>query len=248
MSSFHAEMGNFVFWAIALVTAGMTAFYIFRVYFYTFFGTKNNANAHPHESPMIMAAPLIVLSFFALVIGFAAHAVDQFLSPVFGTVVVHHEDALLETIAVFAGLGGILTAGLIYMTSHDKLDFAKQAFAPLYDLLFNKFYVDEIYNFLIVKPVRAIGAFLEEKGEREGIDRAVDETAAQVKGISRGISLWQSGKVRIYALNMVVGMVTILMFVVFFISKDIGNAINVDPHRIHSIAGGVCPSVFEGRQ
>jgi len=198
-----------------VITAGMTAFYIFRVYFYTFLGNKSNPDAHPHESPMIMAVPLIVLSFFALVMGLAAPAVDQFLSPVFGGVAHHYEDATLETIAVFAGLGGILTAALIYMTSHDKLDFAKQAFAPLYDLLYNKFYVDEIYDFLIVKPVRAIGAFLEEKGEREGIDRAVDETASQVRGVSQAISLWQSGKVRTYALNMVVGMVTILMFVVF---------------------------------
>lgn len=215
MSAYHAEMGNIVFWAIALVTAGMTAFYIFRVYFYTFFGKQSDPDAHPHESPMLMAVPLVILAFFALLMGFAAHGVDQFLAPVFGGEAHHYEDAMLETIAVIVGIGGILTAGVIYLTSHDKLEFAKQALAPLYDLLINKYYIDEIYDFLIVKPMRAIGAFLEQKVEKEGIDRAVDETAAQVREVSRGISLWQSGKVRTYALNMVVGMVTILMFVVF---------------------------------
>jgi NADH-quinone oxidoreductase subunit L len=87
--------------------------------------------------------------------------------------------------------------------------------APLYDLLFQKYYVDEIYDFLIVRPTKAIGAFLEQKAEREGIDFVVDEVGLQVKEVSRGISLWQSGKVRTYALNMIVGMVTILLFVVF---------------------------------
>ena len=215
MSSFHGEMGNIVFWAIAVITAGMTGFYIFRVYFYTFMGRKSDPGVHPHESPMIMAAPLFILAFFALVMGLAAPLVDQFLSPVFGGEVHHYDDAMLETIAVLAGVGGILAAGLIYMTSHDKLGFAKEALAPLYDVLFNKYYIDEIYDFLIVKPVRAIGAFFEEKVEKEGIDRAVDEAGAQVREISRGISFWQSGNVRSYALNMVVGVVAVLMFVVF---------------------------------
>jgi NADH-quinone oxidoreductase subunit L len=75
--------------------------------------------------------------------------------------------------------------------------------------------VDEIYDFLIVRPTKAIGAFLEQKGEREGIDFVVDQVAVQVKETSHIISLWQSGKVRAYALNMIVGVVTILMFVVF---------------------------------
>ena len=216
IASWHADMGNFVFWAIAVFTAGMTAFYIFRVYFYTFIGKQRNTDAHPHESPLIMAAPLLILAFFALVMGFAAPAVDAFLSPVFGREMVHYHDSFLETIAVIAGIGGIITAGLIYLTGQDKLEFAKQAFAPLYDLVYNKYYVDEIYDFLIVKPVRAIGGFFEEKVEREGIDRAVDEVGAGVREVSYGISLWQSGKVRSYALNMIVGVVTVLLFVVFF--------------------------------
>ena len=113
------------------------------------------------------------------------------------------------------GIGGIAAAGLIYMTSSDRLEFAKQALAPLYDLLYNKYYVDELYDFLFARPMRAIGKFMEDRAEKEGIDFAVDEVGKQVRGVSQGISLWQSGNVRTYALSMIVGVVTILMFVVF---------------------------------
>jgi len=128
---------------------------------------------------------------------------------------VHHDDAMLEIIAVAAALGGILTAVAIYMTGKDQLAFAKQMLAPIYEALFNKYYVDEIYDFLIVKPVKGIGKFMEERAEKQGIDLSVDQVGKQVREVSRGISLWQSGKVRIYALNMVAGMVTILLFVIF---------------------------------
>lgn len=215
MSSYYAEMGNFVFWAIAILAAGMTAFYIFRVYFYTFPGELRNPGAHPHESSMIMAVPLLVLASLALFSGLFGPSVDSFLSPVFGHVVEHHHDSLLETIAVAVGIGGIATAGLLYMVSKDRMSLIKEALAPIYDLLFHKFYVDEIYDYLIVRPTKAIGAFMEQKAEKEGIDFVVDEVGGQVKEASHVISLWQSGKVRTYALNMIVGMVTILLFVVF---------------------------------
>ena len=100
MSSYYADMGNFVFWAVAILAAGMTAFYIFRVYFYTFGGELRSPGAHPHESPMIMAVPLLVLASLALLSGLLGPWVDSFLSPVFGHVVEHHHDNVLETIAV----------------------------------------------------------------------------------------------------------------------------------------------------
>jgi NADH-quinone oxidoreductase subunit L len=215
LSSYHAEMGNIVFWAIAVLTAGMTAFYIFRVYLFTFFGRLRSPGVHPHESPMIMIIPLLVLAVLALLGGVLGPWVDSFLAPVFGHVAYHPHDNALESIALVVGIGGIATAGLLYMVSKERLDLFKEALAPLYDLLFHKYYVDEIYDYLIVRPTKAIGAFLEQKAEREGIDFTVDQVGLQIKEVSHGISLWQSGKVRSYALNMIVGVVTILMFVVF---------------------------------
>tara|TARA_Y100000590_G_scaffold12824_3_gene15555 strand:+ start:170 stop:2038 length:1869 start_codon:yes stop_codon:yes gene_type:complete len=215
LSSYHAEMGNFVFWAIALITAGMTAFYIFRVYFSTFIGQTRSPDLHPHESPVTMAFPLVFLAVLTLGGGALGPLVDGFLAPVFGREVHHFHDGVLETIALIAGIGGIATAALIYQVSKDRIELMKEVFAPLYDLLFNKYYVDEIYDFLIVKPTKAIGAFMEEKGEKQGVDFAVDQVGFQVKEVSRGISFWQTGRVRTYALNMVAGMVVILLFVVF---------------------------------
>jgi NADH-quinone oxidoreductase subunit L len=215
LSSYHEDMGNFVFWAIAVLTAGMTAFYIFRVYFYTFVGKTRSPEAHPHESPPLMVVPLLILATLALGGGVLGPWVNEFLGPVFGREVHHHHDGGLETIALFAGIGGIVTAALLYLTGKKRMELVKEAFAPLYDLLFNKYYIDEIYDLLIVKPTKAIGAFLEEKVEKEGIDFAVDQVGVQVKEVSRGIGVWQSGRVRSYALNMIAGMVIILLFVVF---------------------------------
>ena len=215
LSSYHEDMGNFIFWAIALITAGMTAFYIFRVYFSTFIGETRSPDAHPHESPTTMVLPLIILAVFALGGGLLSPLVDGFLAPVFGREAHHFHDGFLETIAVIAGIGGIATAALVYQVSKDRIELIKEAFAPLYDLVFHKYYIDEIYDLLIVKPTKAIGAFMEEKAEKQGIDFAVDEVGFQVKEISRRISFWQSGRIRTYALNMVAGMVIILLFVVF---------------------------------
>ena len=215
LSSYHEDMGNFIFWAIALITAGMTAFYIFRVYFSTFIGETRSPDAHPHESPTTMVLPLIILAVFALGGGLLSPLVDGFLAPVFGREAHHFHDGFLETIALIAGIGGIATAALVYQVSKDRIDLIKEAFAPLYELVFHKYYFDEIYDLLIVKPTKAIGAFLEEKAEKQGIDFAVDEVGFQVKEVSRRISFWQSGRIRSYALNMVAGMVIILLFVVF---------------------------------
>ena len=215
LSSYHEDMGNFIFWAIALITAGMTAFYIFRVYFSTFIGETRSPDAHPHESPTTMVLPLIILAVFSLGGGLLSPLVDGFLAPVFGREVHHFHDGFLETIALIAGIGGIVTAVLVYQVSKDRIELMKEALAPLYDLVFNKYYIDEIYDLLIVNPTKAIGAFMEEKVEKQGIDFAVDEVGFQVKEVSRRISFWQSGRIRTYALNMVAGMVIILLFVVF---------------------------------
>ncbi len=216
MNSYHAEYGNILFWAIAVFTAGMTGYYAFRMFFHTFMGTSNSPDAHPHESPWIMAGPLAVLAFFALMAGVLGPWTFEFLAPVFGgQVPLHHDDALLESIAVLAGIGGILTAVAIYQIGAERMKFAMEMMMPVHELLYRKYYVDEIYDFLIVKPVKAIGAFMEAKAEKEGMDFAVNQVGAKVLEASRGLSAWQSGRIRTYALNMVAGIVTILLFVIF---------------------------------
>jgi NADH-quinone oxidoreductase subunit L len=214
INSYHADMGNIIFWALAILGAIMTGFYIFRIYFYAFAG-QPRTDVHAHESPLVMIAPLCLLAFLSLTAGFGGGMVDDFLFNYFGTHMPHPDDLLFETIGLSAGLIGIVGAVVFYMTGKDRLEFAKQMLAPLHDLLLNKYYIDEIYDFLIVKPVRAIGIFLEKRAENLGIDFSVDQIGVQVREVSRLISFWQSGSVRSYALSMIVGVVTILTFVVF---------------------------------
>ena len=146
---------------------------------------------------------------------FVVTEIDFFLSNYFDAHMPHPDNPLLETIGLSAGLLGIFGAAGFFMTGKDRLEFVKQMLAPLYDLLFNKYYIDEIYDFMIVKPTRGIGAFLEKRAEKLGIDFAIDQVGLQIREISRLISIWQSGSVRSYAFNMIVGVVVILMFVVF---------------------------------
>ena len=214
INAYHADMGNIIFWAMAILGAIMTGFYIFRIYFYAFAG-QPRTGVHAHESPLVMIAPLCLLAFLSLTAGFGGGMVDGLLSNYFGTHMPHPDDLFLETIGLLAGLIGIVGAVVFYMTGKDRLEFAKQMLAPLYDLLLNKYYIDEIYDFLIVKPVRATGVFLEKRAETLGIDFSIDQVAVQVREVSRLISFWQSGSVRSYALSMIVGVVTILTFVVF---------------------------------
>ncbi|MFQ5671757.1 MAG: NADH-quinone oxidoreductase subunit L [Nitrospinales bacterium] len=214
--SWYSGNSNIVFWAIAVFTVGMTGFYSFRLFFRTFLGDLRTPGAHPHEAPWVMAGVLVVLAFFALFAGFAAPLVDAFLAPVFGGETAPiPEDHFLESIGIIAGIGGIVTAGALYITGKDRLAFAMELFAPIYDLLYRKYYVDELYDALIVRPTRATAAFIWQKMEKDGIDYVVDGVGARVREASHGLSLWQSGKVRTYALNMIVGVVFILLFVVF---------------------------------
>ncbi|MGP0566473.1 MULTISPECIES: NADH-quinone oxidoreductase subunit L [unclassified Nitrospina] len=215
-SWFAEEYGNWLFWLMAVVATGLTGFYTFRLFFYTFLGNLRHPTAHPHESPLVMTGPLLILAVFSLLGGAFGHSVDTFLAPVFGGAVpVHHENIVLETAPLLVALVGILGAVGLFMTGSGQLGFLQQVLAPVHDLLYNKYYVDEIYDLLIVKPVKATGKFLEERAEKFGIDFSVDQVGAQMREVSRQISIWQSGNVRLYALNMVAGLITVLLFVIF---------------------------------
>ena len=215
VQSWYAEQSNFIFWGIAVFTAGMTSFYSFRLFFYTFLGTQRSPLIHPHESPNTMTIPLMVLAFFALFAGFGSGWAFHFLDPIFVDAEEYHGNSILETIGIIVALGGIGAAGVVYVTGKDRLEFAKKMLAPIYDLLLNKYYVDELYDFLIVKPMRSTSKFILDRVERLGIDYFVDLVGHWVKSTSYGLSLWQSGNIRTYAFNMMVGVFFVLLFVVF---------------------------------
>jgi NADH-quinone oxidoreductase subunit L len=151
-----------VLYAMGAVTSFLTAFYMFRVIFYTFTGTLRSAHAHPHESPAVMTRPLWVLAFFAAVIGFVG-------APFFGAPIAHFIEfegiehaafnwgfALVSTLIAAAG---ILAAAAVYYWKVVPSAALRRAAGPVFVLVSNKYYLDELYGALFIRPtVAAAGA------------------------------------------------------------------------------------------
>lgn len=182
-----------MFW-VGVATAGLTAFYVFRAFFLTFFG-KYRGHHHPHESPLSMTFPLMVLA--ALSIGGGFLSVPKWLAPMF-PLAERPENLQPMIISVAFGVGGILLAFLMYVISPALSDTVKSASGPIYTLLSNKYYIDELYAATIVKPLTAISRTVLWRG----VDQAVIDTGL-VNGFSKGVELigsvlrrWQSGSIR----------------------------------------------------
>jgi len=167
---FSTERGSVLIWAMGLLGAGMTAFYMFRLVFLTFFGenrSDHHTREHLHESPAVMTYPLIVLAVLATFGGFIGtpealggeHRLDKWLAPVFeGAHTAVHEAAhgfstewLLMGISVSVAIIGILIARAMYLTKSVSPDvYAAAADGAIYRLLYNKYYIDEIYGAVFV--------------------------------------------------------------------------------------------------
>jgi NADH-quinone oxidoreductase subunit L len=199
----------------------MTAFYIFRLYAMTFLGNyRGNAQHHPHESPAAMTLPLIVLAALSIVGGYVgipelfahnSHKLADFLAPVFAEsnklTAAHAIDHNTEWILL--GVSSILIIAMI-IWAVKKFAAYKPADAEetgLSKVLANKWYVDEMYDGLIVKPILAIGGFLNTIIEKSGIDKAVNGVGKGVLYLSRQFRLVQSGNIGNYVLMMVVAIV-----------------------------------------
>ena len=120
-----------------------------------------------------MTYPLLILAFFAIFAGFGAPLAHSFLAPVFGNVVPeHHTNTIIEIIAVGVALSGIAVAAMLYAGGvvEEKSGGLKDLVAPIQDLLFRKYYIDELYDVLIVQPVKQTGYFIWNTGEKKGID------------------------------------------------------------------------------
>ena len=138
-----------MYW-VGVITAGMTAFYVFRAIFLAFFG-KYRGKAHPHESPLVMIAPLAVLAALSLGGGYF-FKVPEFLAPLF-PLAKEADDIAPMLISVAFGLGGIALAYLFYVVKPELPDQVAASFSGLYKLIYNKYFVDEIYGAVVVNPV-----------------------------------------------------------------------------------------------
>lgn len=224
---------NKLYWILGVAGAGMTAFYMFRLYATTFLGKFRGTEQqehHLHESPPAMTIPLIVLALLSVVGGFIgvpeviaknSHWLGQFLEPIFAQSTKLQEatppnsgtelalmgiSVAVAAVALFAALG--------IFSRKPELGEAK----GLGKVLANKWYIDELYDAIIVKPLNALGRFLDQFMEKSGIDWIVNGVGRGVQYASRQMRLLQSGQVGNYVLLMIAG--TLILFALqFFLKK-----------------------------
>jgi NADH-quinone oxidoreductase subunit L len=200
-----------MFW-VGAFTAGLTAFYVFRAYFMTFFG-KYRGHHHPHESSLVMTVPLIVLALLSLVGGFLN--VPAFLS---GTYPLAEERLFPMIISALCGILGICAAVWLYLVRPALAESMKTSAGPIYTLLANKYYVDEIYSGTIVKPLIGVSRSLLWRGVDQGLIDAglVTGIARVVRGWGSLFRQWQSGSIRNYATWILAGSLLVIFVLGLF--------------------------------
>jgi len=216
-----------VLYVIGTFSALLTAFYMFRLYALTFLGTFRGTPeqaAHLHESPPSMTIPLVVLAFLAAVAGFLgipevfakdAHWLQQFLSPVFAESAARLPVHEISHNTEYALMGGTLAAILAIVWLSVR-NFSRNAPTPessgLGRVLENKWFVDELYEAVISKPLRGLSLFFHNIVERLAIDGLVNGVGRAVQYGGRQMRWLQSGQVGSYILIMVVA--TVVFFII----------------------------------
>ncbi|MFT3933096.1 MAG: NADH-quinone oxidoreductase subunit L [Chitinophagaceae bacterium] len=229
-----AYESNKIYWVIGVLTAAMTAFYMFRLYATTFRGSFRGTHEqehHLHESPAAMTIPLVILAILACVAGFVgipevfakdAHALEHFLSPIFeGSYKLKmHEPADHGTEIMLMGVSvGLALIAIIYAWNKFSKEPDMEEATGFGKVLANKWYVDELYDAIVVKPLNALGKFLDNAIEKSGIDWLVNGIGKGVQYGSRQLRLIQSGQVGSYVLLMIAGMIILFVLQFFFLKK-----------------------------
>lgn len=222
-----------VLYAIGLFTALLTAFYMFRLYATTFRGSfrgTHDQEHHLHESPAAITIPLIILAILSVIGGYVgvpefivhgAHSLNTFLQPIFAASQPHLEAHEVSHSTEWM-LTGVSTALILIVVIFAWTRFSKkpdtEEATGFGKVLANKWYVDELYDAAVVKPLHKLGGFLDNMLEKPVIDGLVNGVGRLVNYGSRQLRLLQSGQVGSYVLLMVLSM--LLIFVVqFFLRK-----------------------------
>ncbi|MEQ1885313.1 MAG: NADH-quinone oxidoreductase subunit L [Bryobacteraceae bacterium] len=240
------EHAPWMYW-VGVITAGMTAFYVFRAFFMTFMGEyrgKQEAEAHghgghaakahddhghddhghanddhghghhgePHESPAVMWIPLAVLAILSLIGGWAFN-IPKFLEPIFPL----HEgeaEAWLTYVSVAFGLGGIALAYVMYVVSPGMADGIANSLRGLYTLVYNKYFVDELYDSVVVEPmIDGSRIFLWRVVDARGIDGVVNGAGKTASALGGLLKRLQSGSIRGYAAWVVAGSLIVIAII-----------------------------------
>jgi NADH-quinone oxidoreductase subunit L len=216
--------GAGILWGVGLITAGMTAFYMFRQLFMVFHGecrADAHAKAHLHESPAVMTWPLIILAVGSIFTGWLGAPEylwgsrwDRWLEPIFGSQA-HHGSVSTELLVTLLTLAvvtvGIFLAYLMYGKPGAQ-PVAEASGGIFYDISLNKYYVDEVYDFIFVRPFTAAAKFFASIVDPWVIDGLVNGVAATARGFS---TIWrglQTGNVQHYAAMFLVGVLALIAY------------------------------------
>ncbi len=226
-----AFANNSLLWIVGVIGAALTAFYMFRLYAMTFTGKFRGTDAqahHLHESPPAITIPLIILAILAVIGGWVGipeifvhggHRLGDFLAPVFAQSAAisaahemnHNTELMIMGVSVILSLIALLFAWKKF-SKYDKADEKETAFGKL---LQNKWYVDEIYDAVILKPLHVLSVFFNNVIEKNIIDGFVNGVGKAVNYGSRQMRWLQSGQVGAYVLLMVLGMLTLFIIQLF---------------------------------
>lgn len=240
---YKAYQSSWVYWAIGVITAFMTSFYMFRLLFMTFAGDYRGAKvdehgqsslAHghtehghgePHESPWVMLGPLVVLAFLSTVGGFVGlgNRFEHFLGPVFGSGFSARiaegsgtGELLLMAVSVLFALAGAIIAYVLYVSKPYLPEKVAAALGGLYRTVVNKYYVDELYAKVFVNPlVNGSSRILWQGIDRKVIDDTVNDAADGARHVSDEVRHMQSGNLRSYAGWIAAGAAILIAYMVW---------------------------------
>jgi NADH-quinone oxidoreductase subunit L len=221
--------GGILYWAIGLVTAGMTSFYMWRMYFVVFSGecrADEHTKLHIHESPPSMTVPIIVLAILSLVGGWIGwpHALGghnqfhTFLSPVTRDIEIKlttTQELIPMAFAMGAGIIGLAIAWFMYYGGRSTLP-EKLATGPLkvvHEAAYRGWRVDDLYDFIVVRPVKATAWLMHRVVDYFIIDLLlVNGVGWVVQATGRMLRFFQNGQVQRYAVGMVIGLAAVLYY------------------------------------
>ncbi len=220
--AYSSPYGSILFWLAGWITAGLTAFYMFRQFFMVFHGASRlpePARSHVHESPASMTVPLIALAFGSIFAGWLAtpwqNVWDPWLQAVLGG---GHgpehgaagDETFFVVLTVALAAMGILLAYLLYGREGRV---AAPSVGAVYRMLAHKYYIDELYDLVFVRPFTASARWLAASFDPKFIDGAVNGVAGRVRATSEAWRRVQSGNVQHYLFAFLAG--TVLLFVFF---------------------------------
>lgn len=207
-----AYQKNKLVYLVALITSGLTAFYMFRLYFSVFWNKPSQQLQHHTSTGASMKIPLLILSACTVGAGFISFG--KYVSAD-GRALAQHFDLSFSILPVALALTGILLAMWMYQSASGKAEAVANSMKGIYTLAKNKFYIDELYNFITHRIIFNKLGKNAERMDRKLVDAAVNELAASTVDLSKSIKNLQSGKLQQYLMFFFAGIALLLIMFIY---------------------------------